>query len=375
MIQSRAIRDYDPVLYCTIAAAVLGAGALSAGAGIWGANKAADAQTSAANAAIANQQGMFGKLQGVVQPFINAGQGGIPNLQDWLNPNGNNPLSSLISMLNPNGNNALSANNTMLSKLSGMVGGNPGLNSGVSDLFSRLSGSGSGGMMDTLSKLVTPGPDQNAALAQTPGYQFSVDQGTRAAQNALAARGLGGSPGAIAKGVGGYVAGAASQNYNQVVQNLINSLTSGAGVVNSGVGAINANTGQLNAGTGVLNAGTSLFGMTADELNKLFGTGSNALQNLVNTGTNATNTLAGVGTNTSNQISGSLTGAGNAQAAGANATGAAVGNLGNSVTTAALLQQLMGSGGGGGGVYGTAIPGATGPTSFGGSAGPAPLFG
>lgn len=245
-------REFDPAdrLYCSIAAAVLGAGALSAGAGIWGANKAADAQTNAADKSIANQQQMYASNKGILQPFIDAGAGGIGKLQSWIDPtSGNNPLASLI-------------------------------------------------------KLVTPGADQSAALEQTPGYQFSAGQGTRAALNALAARGLGGSPGAIAKGVGGYVSGLASNTWQNIV--------------------------------------SSLMGVQGQE--------TNALQGLVNTGTSAGGALAGVGTNTANQISGAITGAGNAQAAGANATGAAIGGLGNSVTTAMLLKQLTG-GGGGGSIY------------------------
>ncbi len=255
MITSRAIREFDPAdrLFASIAAAVLGAGALSAGASVWGANTAANAQTSAAQASIANQQSMYNTNKGVLSPFINAGQQGIGQLQDWLNPSGgssgSNPLSSLIS-------------------------------------------------------LITPGPNQNATLSQTPGYQFAQSQGTRQIQNALAGRSLGGSPGAITADVGQYASGLASGNYNNIVQQLLQTFTQGSG----------------------------------------------AMQNLVNSGVTAGSSLAGVGTNTANSITGSLTGAGNAQAAAANATGAAGATIGNSATTAALLQQLT-SGGGGGSIY------------------------
>lgn len=246
--------DFDPEqrLYCSIAAAVLGAGALSAGAGIWSSGRAVDAQTAAGDKSIAAQQQMYGQNKNLLSPFITAGQGGIPQLQDWLSTSGgssgNNPLSQLI-------------------------------------------------------KLTTPGADMSATLEQTPGYQFNKSQGTRAALNALAARGLGGSPGAIAKGVGGYVSGLAGNTWDSVVKNLLST----------------------------------------------FQSGGNALQGLVNTGVTAGGALAGVGTNTANQISGALTGQGNAQAAGANATGSAISGLGNSMTTAALLQQLQG--GSGGGIY------------------------
>lgn len=282
MIHSRAFKDHvyrDPFV-CFLAAAVLGAGALGAGASIWGANKAAGAQTDAATAAIANQQGMYNTNKGVLDPFIKAGQGGIGQLQDWLSTSG---------------------------------------------------GTGGSNALSSLLKLVTPGPDQSATLQQTPGYGFAQGQGTRGALNALAARGLGGSPGAIAKGVSTFNSGLASSTWDSVVKNLLST----------------------------------------------FQTGGNALQGLVNTGVNAGGALAGVGTNTANSITGSLTGAGNAQAAGANATGAAIGGLGNSATTAALLQQLGLGGGAGGGIYtpGTAIAGADGPTSYGGPNGPQPLFG
>jgi len=238
-------------MLCSIAAAVLGGAALSAGASVWGSSNAASAQSAAADKSIANQRQMYDSNKNLLMPFVQAGQGGIQNLQDWTNPNsGTNPLSQLI-------------------------------------------------------KLVTPGADMSATLAQTPGYQFTQNQGTRAALNALAARGLGGSPGAIAKGVSTFNAGLASNTWDSVVKNLLST----------------------------------------------FGTGTNALQGVVNTGVNAGGALAGVGQNTANAITGSLTGQGNAQAANYNAIGSAVGGLGNSLTTASLLQQLQG-GGNSGGIYG-----------------------
>ena len=267
MITSRAIREFDPEarFRCEIAAAVLGAGALGAGAQIWGANTAANAQTNAANAAIANQQQMYANNQNVLSPFINAGASQIPQLQNWLSPTG------------------------------GSTGSNP---------------------LSTLISLVTPGANQNATLQQTPGYQFAQQQGARQIQNSLAGRGLGGSPGAITSDIGQYSSGLASTNYNNIVQQLLQTFTGGAG----------------------------------------------AMQNLVNTGSGAGAALAGVGTNTANSITGSLTGAGSAQAAAANATGAAVGGLGNSASTAALLQALVG-GNGSGGIY----AGYSGPAYGGGN--------
>jgi hypothetical protein len=56
-----------------LAAATLGAGVLSAGAGIYGATTASNAQKSAADSASATQLNMFNKMQGNLQPFMDVG--------------------------------------------------------------------------------------------------------------------------------------------------------------------------------------------------------------------------------------------------------------------------------------------------------------
>ena len=53
-------------------------------------------------------------------------------------------------------------------------------------------------VLPTLQGLITPGPNQNALLSQTPGFQFAQQYGNMAATNALAARGLGASAGPVA---------------------------------------------------------------------------------------------------------------------------------------------------------------------------------
>ncbi len=150
----------------------------------------------------------------------------------------------------------------------------------------------------------------SATLAQTPGYQFALSQGLRASNNQLAARGLGGSGGAVAKGATNFAEGLAGNTWQNVVQALQSSYNT-----------------QVGAG-----------------------------QNLLNSGVTAGSSLAGVGTNTANAISGAQTGAGNAQAAGYNAIGTAVGNAANSLPSAMLLSQLTGGRGAGssGGIYANA---------------------
>lgn len=251
----KLFKEFDPEakLYCNVAAAILGAGALSAGSSIFGASKAADAQTNAANASIANQRQMYDENKNLLMPFITAGQSQIPGLTKWNNyADESSPLNALM-------------------------------------------------------KLVMPGADMSAVLEQTPGYAFNQSQGLRAANNALAARGLGGSGGAAAKGAATFASGLAGNTW----QNVVNALTN------------------------------------------TFTTGGNAMQNMVNMGASSGNALVGIGSGTANQISSGLIGAGNAQAAGANAIGSAMGGFGNSLSSAAILQQLTNRNGpASSGVYG-----------------------
>lgn len=80
-----------------IAAAIIGAGALTAGASIYGASKAAKSQTQAANQAIAAQQGMFNKAVELNQPFITAGSGAAGTLSNLLKPGAD--MSSLLKTI------------------------------------------------------------------------------------------------------------------------------------------------------------------------------------------------------------------------------------------------------------------------------------
>lgn len=239
--------DYVPRSTCSVAAAILGGGALAAGGAIGGSLIGANAQTTAAQNATNAQLSMFNTSKNALQPFINAGQGGIPGIQSWLDQsNESSPLNALM-------------------------------------------------------KLTTPGADMSATLAQTPGYQFSEDRGLRAVNNALAARGLGGSGGAVAKGAADYTTGLAQGTWQNVVNALQNMFTSGAG----------------------------------------------AKQNLVNTGAGSAGTLTGAATNVGGQVGSNLIGAGNAVAGAATGIGSAVGNLGSTASTAAIIQQLLGKGGAG----------------------------
>lgn len=142
----------------SVASGVLGANAAQGAARTQAsaADTAARAQLQAAQLAAQTQLQMFGSVQNNLSPFI---QGGIASLDRYIN--------------------------TV-----------PSLAAPISTTFT---------------------PDL-ATLAQTPGYQFSLQQGEQATQNSYAAQGLGTS-GAALKGAANYAEGLAGTTYQQQFQN------------------------------------------------------------------------------------------------------------------------------------------------------------
>ncbi len=86
--------DYIPRTRCSIAAAIIGAGALGAGANIYGATTAANAQKDSQGKNIDFQNQLFNILRGQAQPFIDAGKSALPTLQSLITP-GPNQTSTL----------------------------------------------------------------------------------------------------------------------------------------------------------------------------------------------------------------------------------------------------------------------------------------
>lgn len=148
-----------------ISGAVSGAAALG-GAVLQGsaAKEGAKLQADAANTASANTMAMFDKTQKNLAPFVSGGQNALTALQSLT---GTGP------------------------------GGNP--------------------LTAPLTKPFQPTMEQ---LEQTPGYQFSKQQGLLATQNGFAAQGLG-SSGAALKGAANYAEGLASTTYQQQFQNYL----------------------------------------------------------------------------------------------------------------------------------------------------------
>ena len=155
-------------------------------------------------------------------------------------------------------------------------------------------------LTNELPTLTAPVEMTEANLEQTPGYQFTLQQGLQSVQNSNIAQGLGES-GAALKGAATFATGLADNTYQQQFNNQW--------------------TNQQNA--------------------------FNDLESLTNTGESA---AAGVGTaasNAGNQISSAQIGSGNAAAAASNATGGAVNNLTNSVAGYAAYNGLYGGSQGG----------------------------
>lgn len=167
------------------------------------------------------------------------------------------------------------------------------------------------GVLPTLQALITPGTSA-ATLATMPGFKFQSEYGTNAAMNALAARGLVGSPGPLSRAVSDYNTGLAGTYWKDAV---------------------------------------------------------NALQGFAGMGSSAASALGGVAGNFSAQIGQTMGNIGNAQAAGtlgsANALAGGLTGGANSVTNAMLMNRLLPGAGGSGSIYGANFAETSSPFSFG----------
>lgn len=141
-------------------------------------------------------------------------------------------------------------------------------------------------------------------LEQTPGYQFTLNQGLNTVNNSLAAKGLNLS-GAQAKGIAGYTTGLADQTYQQQYQNALQ---------------------QFNTN----------YGVQSDQYNRMSG--------LVGLGQNAAAGVGNAGLQTANTAGNFLTSGANAQAAGTIGSANAINSGLNSLAGAGSLYSLMSQG-------------------------------
>jgi len=129
-------------------------------------------------------------------------------------------------------------------------------------------------------------------LEQTPGYQFTLQQGNKALDNAMAAKGLSLS-GAQMKGLDAYNTGLASNTFQQQYQNALQQFNTNYGQA----------TDQYNRAAGLVGLGQ----------NAAAGVGNAGIQtgsNIGNTMTSGANALAAGQVGSANALSGGLSGLG-----------------------------------------------------------------
>lgn len=276
-----------------IAGAIAAAGVAAAGASVasgslqaGAASQAGQDQLAATQESIAQQNKFFGIDKGLLQPFVNAGESAAGPLSNFLGITGNTAGQAPGVLGSLMGNEASGA-----------------INSG--NLVQSLLGEGPGGAKG-----------ETAALASTPGYQFALQQGQQANNNAMTARGLGLS-GAQLRGATNYAEGTAEQTYGTVLGNA--------------EGAQNQFSSQYGA-----NQNTYL-----SQLYNFLGLGENAAAGV---GNSAIQTGQGIGNSAiqgGNAQAASLIGSAGALSSGITGVSNAIGGTTSGLTGYNLYQQLL----------------------------------
>lgn len=306
-----------------------GAGLISGGMQAGAAKDAASMQYDAAQQAQAMQWQMFQTMQGNLSPYMMTGQNSLNNLsmltgnsptmspevQQWqqqlqmaqqalsalptgtattggttTGSSGLSPLASAAGGMLLGGvpgsliQQGSTSGSLMQSPVAGSIsqpnvsagaGGLPGdaagLQSMIADLQSKINTAKMGATPGNplTAPLTAPFNPTMAQLEQTPGYQFTLNQGLRATQNAATSMGLGQSGPAIAA-AGDYATGLASQTYqqnfnnywsnNQNLYNMVAGLATmgqnaAAGVGTAGIQTAQASGNMLTGGAAALGAG------------------------------------------------------------------------------------------------------------------------
>jgi hypothetical protein len=168
----------------------------------------------------------------------------------------------------------------------------------ATNALSLATGSPTGGGTDYVSQAAAnmPGTLTQSQLEQTPGYQFNLSQGLKAAQSAAASRGLGVS-GASLKGAATYATGLADSTYQNQFNNAQSRFSD----------YLNLNTGQQ----------TNLSNQFS-RLNSLTSTGENAAAQTGTAGTYAANNYGNYNTQSGTLSGSSLVNSTNALSQGVN---------------------------------------------------------
>ena len=209
-----------------IALAIAGAAIVGAAGSAIAGSEAAGATKSAANTAAAEQQSALTQQEQLAAPYTALGQSAIPQLQTLLG----------------------------------------------------LTGGGTSGAPNTAAA--------ETALAGTPGYQFTLNQGLNATKNAASASGMLLS-GNTLQALDQYGSGLADQTYQQAVGNLENTVNTGQAAAAGQ--AANVGNAATNMGNIAVNQGNTLAGIDANTIAGIENAGSGAVNNYV-----LSNTLAGL---------------------------------------------------------------------------------
>lgn len=247
----------------SIGSVVAGIGSIAGGIlGAQAARRASGQLQSNIQQGIQTQQNMFNTAQGALAPYYSAGSQAVPGLF-----NAANAASGLAGTYNP--------------QIAGL--NQPNFNALASQYAINSNWGGN-------------------ELQNTPGYQFTLNQGLNAIQNSNAARGLGLSGNAL-KAASDYASGLASTTYQQQYQNY-------------------ADAQRQNFMQG-LQGGQQTYQNALQNLQQQFGnalqgnaSAAQILQSIYGTGANAANALGSNAVSAGNAIAQNYGALGNAQAAG-----------------------------------------------------------
>jgi|SRR5580658_1024365 hypothetical protein len=322
------------------------------------ANYAANLQAQEAQNSLNFQEQQYGQGQQNLAPWLQSGTGALSQLDNLLGIAPQSPSAGFSAngapVTSPYSGQPLSATtgqpaapaiggrtlNTSGRPVSGVAGassntglantGQPGTSQPISGLAAQNTGidpatgfqTGAGGGFGSLLQ----GWNQEfqaptaAQAAQTPGYQFALQQGENALQNSAAARG-GLLSGNTAEALDQYSQGLASTNYQQTYNNALNQYQT------------------------AYNQFANNQANTYNRLAGIAGTGQTAANQLNSAGQSAANNVAGISATAGQQIGQSAQNAGAATASGyvgaANAINSGIGSATGSAQQGILLSQLL----------------------------------
>jgi hypothetical protein len=280
-------------------------GSLAQGAtSLYGAQNAAEAQTTAENAGITTQQNTMGNI------------------------------NSLFSPQTTLGNNAFGATSNTL-----------GL-TGQPSAYSPYTTTGAGASNQLATMLGTNGQPANPqAFLSTPGYQAAVTQGTQAIQQGATATGNAYQPSTLAN-IGSYVTSTADQYYQNYLQNLQTAAGTGAGATANLSGNQLAASGLGSAANQTLSGANLTTGSNISQLQMDTGNAQASLYGTLGGNSGLSSAVSGLGGQIASGI-GSLAGSifGTSPVPGsAVATGSLNGNNGTNQLTAQTSGQLTSMG-------------------------------